>query len=73
MQAASELETVDYESMLLEEAGRFAGDPNDTVVREIVINRPDAEAPSGVTIVEDFLVAPTVEAHDFSEPCQAAE
>jgi ABC-type branched-subunit amino acid transport system substrate-binding protein len=73
VQAASELETVDYEGMLPEEAGRFAGEPNDTVFREIVINRPDASAPSGVTMVEDFFVGPTAEAYDFSEPCQAAE
>lgn len=73
VQAASELETVDYEGMLPEEAGKFSGDPNDTVFREIVINRPDADAPSGVTVVEDFFVGPTAEAHDFSEPCQAVE
>ncbi|MGH2753717.1 MAG: ABC transporter substrate-binding protein, partial [Actinomycetota bacterium] len=47
VQAASELETVDYEGMLPEDAGSFAGDPNDTVFREIVISEPDAEAPSG--------------------------
>jgi ABC-type branched-subunit amino acid transport system substrate-binding protein len=73
VQAASELETVDYEGILPEEAGRFAGEPNDTVFREIVINQPDADAPSGVTMVEDFFAGPTAEGHDFTEPCQAAE
>jgi hypothetical protein len=71
--AVEQLETVDYEGMLPEEAGRFAGEPNDTVFRDVVINRPDANAPSGVTMVEDFFVGPTAEAYDFSQPCQAAE
>jgi hypothetical protein len=73
VQAATELETVDYEGMLPEEAGRFSGDPNDTVFREIVISRPDANAPSGVTVVQDFFMGPTAEGYEFSEPCQAAE
>ncbi|MGH2805682.1 MAG: ABC transporter substrate-binding protein [Actinomycetota bacterium] len=71
--AASQLETVDYEGMLPPEAGRFAGDPNDTVFRQIVINKPDKNAPSGVTLLEDFFTGPTAEAFEFTEPCQAAE
>jgi ABC-type branched-subunit amino acid transport system substrate-binding protein len=73
VQAASELETIDYEGILPEDAGRFSGDPNETVFREIVINRPDKSAPSGVTMVEDFFAGPTAENFDFTEPCQAAE
>jgi len=73
VEAASALETVDYEGMLPEEAGRFAGDPNDTVFRQIVINKPNKKAPSGVTLLEDFFVGPTAEAFEFTEPCQAAE
>jgi ABC-type branched-subunit amino acid transport system substrate-binding protein len=72
-QAASEVETVDYEGMLPEEAGQFAGDPNDTVFRENVINEPDPKAPSGVTTIQDFFVGPTAENYDFSEPCQPIE
>ena len=72
VQAASELESVDYEGMLPEEAGRFAGEPNDTVFRQAVISRPDAAAPSGVTIVEDFFVGPTAEGYEFTEPCASA-
>jgi ABC-type branched-subunit amino acid transport system substrate-binding protein len=73
VQAATELETVDYEGMLPDDAGSFSGDPNDTVFRQIVINKPDRKAPSGVTTVEDFFVGPTAEGFDFAEPCQAAE
>lgn len=73
VQAASELETVDYEGMLPEDAGKFAGEPNETVFRQIVISKPDKNAPSGVTLLEDFFVGPTAEAFEFTEPCHAAE
>jgi ABC-type branched-subunit amino acid transport system substrate-binding protein len=73
VQAATELDSVDYEGMLPENAGSFSGDPNDTVFREIVVNKPDKKAPSGVTTIQDFFVGPTAEGFEFSEPCQAAE
>jgi ABC-type branched-subunit amino acid transport system substrate-binding protein len=73
VQAATDLETVDYEGMLPEDAGAFAGEPNETVFRQIVINEPDQAAPSGVTLVEDFFAGPTAEGFDFTEPCQSAE
>ncbi|MGH2735218.1 MAG: ABC transporter substrate-binding protein, partial [Actinomycetota bacterium] len=73
VQAATELESVDYEGMLPEDAGLFTGDPDETVFRQIVISRPDANAPSGVTVEEDFFQGPTAEAYDFSEPCQSVE
>lgn len=73
VQAASELETVDYEGMLPEEAGKFAGDPNETVFREIVMNKPDPSAPSGVTTIRDFFAGPTAENFEFTEPCQPIE
>ena len=69
VKAASELETVDYEGMLPEEAGRFTGEPNETVFRQHLIVQPDADAPSGVSVVEDFFVGPTAEAFEFTEPC----
>jgi ABC-type branched-subunit amino acid transport system substrate-binding protein len=72
VKAASELETVDYEGMLPEEAGRFSGDPNETVFRQHLIAQPDADAPSGVSVVEDFFVGPTAEAFEFTEPCAEA-
>jgi ABC-type branched-subunit amino acid transport system substrate-binding protein len=73
VKAASELETVDYEGMLPEEAGRFSGEPNDTVFREHLIVKPDPEAPAGVSVLEDSFVGPTAEAYDFTEACQAVE
>jgi ABC-type branched-subunit amino acid transport system substrate-binding protein len=73
VQAASELETVDYEGMLPEEAGKFSGEPSDTVFREHLIVKPDPEAAAGVSVVEDSFVGPTAEAYDFSEVCQPVE
>jgi hypothetical protein len=43
------------------------------VFRGAVISRPDAKAPSGVTLVEDFFVGPTAEGYELSEPCQTVE
>lgn len=69
LEAVGELETVDYEGMLPEEAGNFVGDPNDTVFRQSVISKVDKLAPAGVTIIEDFFSGPTAEAHDFTGSC----
>jgi ABC-type branched-subunit amino acid transport system substrate-binding protein len=73
VRAAGELDSVDYEGMLPPEAGGFLGDPAETVFRSHVIVKPDPDAPTGVTTIEDFFTGPTAEAFDFSEPCQAAE
>lgn len=73
VQAASELETVDYEGMLPDEAGKFSGEPNDTVFREIVITEPDKSAPSGTSTIQEFFVGPTAEGFDFTEPCAVTE
>ena len=63
------LETIDYEGMLPEEAGNRAGEPNDTLFRQTVLSEVDPEAPTGVTIMEDFFVGPTAEAYEFEGPC----
>lgn len=72
-QAASELETVDYEGMLPPEAGRFAGDPNDSVFRETLIVKPDTKAPTGISVEDDFAAGPTAQEYQFDEPCQTVE
>lgn len=69
LDAVSELETVDYEGMLPEEAGNFVGDPNDTVFRESLLSEVDPQADTGITVIEDFFVGPTAEAHDFTGAC----
>jgi hypothetical protein len=67
--AALEEITVDYEGALPERG--YSGDPNETVVRESLIARPDENAPLGSSVLEDFFVGPTAEAFEFSEPCSA--
>ena len=62
--------TVDYEGALPDR--KYAGEPNDTVVREALISKPDEEAPLGASVEKDFFVGPTAKAFDFTEPCSAA-
>lgn len=68
-EAVTQLETVDYQGMLPEGAGNFAGEPNEAAVRETLIQKPDESVDSGVSIVEDFFVGPTAEDYDFTQPC----
>jgi ABC-type branched-subunit amino acid transport system substrate-binding protein len=62
--------TVDYEGAL--PSRKYGGDPNDTVVREAIIAKPDPEAPVGASVLKDFFVGPTAQGHDFETPCSAA-
>lgn len=63
------LESVDYEGMLPEGSGNFAAEPDARIVRQTIIAAPDGESPSGVSTLEGFFEGPTVQAHEFSEPC----
>jgi ABC-type branched-subunit amino acid transport system substrate-binding protein len=67
--AASSMESVDYEGMLPEEAGVFTGDPNDQTFRQSVIAQPDEEAASGVTLIEDFFSSEVAENYELDGPC----
>jgi ABC-type branched-subunit amino acid transport system substrate-binding protein len=61
--------TVDYEGAL---PSRKYGDPNETVVREAVIAKPDPKAPVGASVLKDLFVGPTAEGYDFTEPCSTS-
>jgi len=69
LEAVKSLETVDYEGMLPAEAGKFGGEPNDTVFRESVISKVDPAAPTGLTVIEDFSAGPTASEYEFTESC----
>ena len=69
LEAVQSLETVDYEGMLPVEAGKFDGEPDDTVFRESVISKVDPAAPTGLTVIEDFAAGPTATEHEFTESC----
>ncbi len=69
LNAVKSLETVDYQGMLPEEAGRFAGEPNETVFRQIIVSKPDEESTTGVSKIEDFFVSETAENYNLEAPC----
>lgn len=58
--AATSLTTVDYEGMLPAEAGNYAGGPA-AQVRQSLINNVDPEAPTGITVEQDYFVGSTAE------------
>ena len=67
--AVGSLDAVDYEGMLPAEAGNFTGDPADQFFRQTVISEVNAEADSGVSLLQDFFEGPTVGQFEFAEPC----
>jgi ABC-type branched-subunit amino acid transport system substrate-binding protein len=69
LNAVRALDTVDYEGTLPPEAGKFAGEPKDRVFRQSLISKPDAAAPTGVTVVKDLFTGPTAKGYDFTKPC----
>jgi ABC-type branched-subunit amino acid transport system substrate-binding protein len=69
LEAVQSLETIDYEGMLPEEAGKRDGEPDENIFRASVISKVDKAAPSGVSIVRDFTVGPTAEAYEFEGAC----
>ncbi|HEY8471802.1 MAG TPA: ABC transporter substrate-binding protein [Natronosporangium sp.] len=58
---ATSLTSVDYEGMLPEGAGNYAGGP-EAQVRASLIANPDPSAPTGLTTEREFFVGPTAEA-----------
>jgi len=70
LEAASNLENVDYQGMLPEGAGNYAAEPNEGAVRANVFQQPDPESPTGVSLItEEFYTGPTAENYDLTEPC----
>jgi ABC-type branched-subunit amino acid transport system substrate-binding protein len=71
LKAVKGLKAVDYEGMMPPEAGNYAGDPNDSAVRETQISRPDETVPSGVSQVTDFFAGQTAKDYRLDKPCFA--
>lgn len=67
--AVKSLTSVDYEGMLPEGAGNYGASPNEGVVRQSRIAKPDDAAPSGVSEVEPFFTGPTAKDYSFEKPC----
>lgn len=71
--AAKNLDSVDYEGILPDEAGATKGEPSKVAFRQSVISGVDKSAPTGVKIVQEFQAGPTATAYDFSKPCFSLE
>ncbi|MEU4769196.1 ABC transporter substrate-binding protein [Actinosynnema sp. NPDC023794] len=69
--AVRQLNSVDYEGMLPQGAGNFAGNSNDATFRQTLIYKPDEQAATGVGLVEDFFTGPTAKDFKFEKPCYA--
>jgi ABC-type branched-subunit amino acid transport system substrate-binding protein len=62
--------TVDYEGALPPK--KYSGDPNQNLVRQSVVSKPDDSAPLGLSVLKDLAVGPTAEKFQFTKPCQSA-
>jgi ABC-type branched-subunit amino acid transport system substrate-binding protein len=69
LDAARSLTTVDYEDMLPEGAGNFAGGPDERMFRESVMQAVDLDAPTGMSQVRDFYLGSTAKSFELTEPC----
>lgn len=69
LEAARSLDAVDYEGMLPEGAGNFAGGPNERVFRESVMQKVDLDAPTGMSLMRDFYLGSTAASFELAEPC----
>ncbi|WP_033441635.1 ABC transporter substrate-binding protein [Saccharothrix sp. NRRL B-16314] len=69
LNAVRQLKSVDYEGMLPEGAGNFAGNPNDSTFRQTLIYKPDEAGQTGLGLVEDFFTGPTAKDFKFEKPC----
>lgn len=67
--AAKSLTSVDYEGMLPDDAGNFAGGPDGGQVRVTSIYAPDPDAPTKVSVVKDLFVGETAASFELTEPC----
>lgn len=67
--AVKSLDSVDYEGMLPAGAGKYNGNPNDTVVRQSVISKPDDSSPTGVVTIQKFFTGPTAKDYSFAKAC----
>jgi len=67
-EAAAGLSKVDYEGALPEGSGNYAGGPNESLVRGIVFQMPNAEQPTGVETVDvEPYVGPTAEGFEIGD------
>ncbi|HCT79689.1 MAG TPA: branched-chain amino acid ABC transporter substrate-binding protein, partial [Micromonosporaceae bacterium] len=66
--AVKSLTSVDYEGILPSGSGNFASGL-DGVTRSTQFSKPDAGAPTGITVVKPFSAGPTASAYKLTGPC----
>lgn len=70
LEAVTQLENVDYEGILPEDAGNFAGEPNEMAVRSTIIARITGETETRTEELSDgFFTGSTAENYSFDGPC----
>ncbi|MGY1601774.1 ABC transporter substrate-binding protein [Geodermatophilus sp. SYSU D00815] len=68
-EAAANLEEVDFEGVLPEGSGNYAGGANEAASRATYISRIDPAASTGLAPVVEAYTGPTAEGYDFTGPC----
>lgn len=68
-EAADGLESVDYEGMLPDGTGNFAGGANEVASRATYISDVDPAASTGITVTAEAFTGPTAEGYDFTGAC----
>ncbi|MDQ4131338.1 MAG: ABC transporter substrate-binding protein [Actinomycetota bacterium] len=69
LDAAAELNNVDFEGFLPDDAGNYVGEPNETLFRESIIAIPESASPTGLKTKKDFFVGSTAEGYQLTKPC----
>jgi ABC-type branched-subunit amino acid transport system substrate-binding protein len=69
LSAVKALDSVDYEGMLPAGSGKYSGNPNESVVRQSVIAKPDDASLTGVSTAEKFFTGPTAKDYNFTKAC----
>jgi ABC-type branched-subunit amino acid transport system substrate-binding protein len=67
--AAKSLTSVDYEGMLPQGSGNFAGGPDGGQVRLSTVSKPDPAQPTGVSTVQELKAGPTASSFKLDKPC----
>jgi hypothetical protein len=68
-EAAVNLESVDFEGVLPEGSGNYAGGANEAASRATYISAIDPAASTGLAPVEEAFTGPTAEEYDFAGAC----
>ncbi|NEK57101.1 amino acid ABC transporter substrate-binding protein [Geodermatophilus sabuli] len=72
-EAAEGLEEIDFEGVLPEGTGNYAGGANEAASRATYISAIDPAASTGLAPVAEAYTGPTVEAYEFTGPCYEVE